>query len=448
LLPTRQTNAPREGGPDAEARRAEFLSPKLPAKTVAHLRWYICGLLFFATTGNYVDRQVISLLKPVLEQEFNWSEATYGWIVFSFQLAYAIMMPLAGRAIDYLGTRLGYMLAMLLWSVAAMAHALAGSALGFGAARFALGIGESANFPAALKTVAHWFPRKERALATGIFNSGANVGALLVPILVPYLVLHFGWRSAFLFTGVPGLMWAVLWYFFFREPEDHPKLSATELELIRSDHEESQSERHVPYLELLGSRAAWAFLIGKFLTDPVWWFFLFWLPGFLNKRYELELSDLGLPLVVIYTASMVGSIGGGWISSALLHRGWTVNRARKTAMLICAVAVTASIFVYKAGDNLWLAVTLISIAAAAHQGWSANIFNLPSDVFPQRSVASVVGFGGVGGAVGGLLASPATGYWLKWSDGAYAPLFIFAGSLYLVALGIIQLLVPDIETAR
>jgi ACS family hexuronate transporter-like MFS transporter len=448
LLPTRQTNVPRESNPGAEAKRTLGAAPGQSQDTIAHLRWYICGLLFFATTGNYVDRQVISLLKPVLQQEFNWSEATYGWIVFAFQLAYAIMMPLAGRAIDYLGTRLGYLLAMLLWSLAAMAHALAGGAIGFGAARFALGIGESANFPAALKTVAHWFPRKERALATGIFNSGANVGALLVPILVPMLVLRFGWRSAFVATGLPGLVWAGAWYFFFREPENHPKLGAAELELIRSDHESSLSERHVPYLELLGSRAAWAFLIGKFLTDPVWWFFLFWLPGFLNKRYQLELSELGLPLVVIYTASMVGSIGGGWISSALLHRGWTVNRARKTAMLICAVAVTASIFVYKAGDNLWMAVTLISIAAAAHQGWSANIFNLPSDVFPQRWVGSVVGLGGMGGAVGGLLASPAIGYWLDWSGGSYAPLFVFAGSLYLLALGIIQVLVPDIETAR
>lgn len=448
MFPTRQTSA------EAEARRGAGVPPyeraplKDPARTIAHLRWYICGLLFFATTGNYVDRQVISLLKPVLEQEFNWSEATYGWIVFAFQLAYAIMMPLAGRAIDYLGTRLGYALAMLFWSVAAMAHALAGSAAGFGAARFALGIGESANFPAALKTVAHWFPRRERALATGIFNSGANIGALLVPIVVPFLAIHFGWRSAFLATGIPGFMWAVVWFWFFREPEDHPNLGAPELELIQSDHEAAQAERHVPYLELLGSRAAWAFLIGKFLTDPVWWFFLFWLPGFLNRRYEVELSDLGLPLVVIYTASMVGSVGGGWISSALIKRGWTVNRGRKTAMLICALAVTASIFVYKAGDNLWLAVTLISIAAAAHQGWSANIFNLPSDVFPQSSVASVVGLGGMGGAVGGLLASPAIGYWLDWSGGAYAPLFVFAGSLYLLALGIIQLLVPDLERAH
>ncbi len=441
MFPSRPTSAATQApGP---------VSPAIPSRRViANLRWYVCGLLFFATTGNYVDRQVMSLLKPVLEQEFGWSEATYGWIVFAFQLAYALMMPLAGRAIDALGTRLGYMLAMAFWSLAAMAHALVGSAFGFGVARFALGIGESANFPAALKTVAHWFPRRERALATGIFNSGANVGALLVPVIVPYLVLHFGWRSAFLLTGIPGFVWAAAWFWLYREPEAHPQLSASELDLIRSDHELSQSERHVPYLELLGSRAAWAFLIGIFLTDPVWWFFLFWLPGFLNKRFGLELSDLGLPLVVIYTASMVGSVGGGWISSTLIRRGWSVNRGRKTAMLICALAVTACIFVYKAGDNLWLAVTFISIAAAAHQGWSANIFNLPSDVFPPRAVGSVVGLGGMGGAVGGLLVSPAIGYWLDWSGGAYGPLFVFAGSLYLVALGIIQLLVPDLDRAH
>ena len=424
---------------DREQKGSAFYLPQL--------RWYICGLLFFASTINYIDRQVIGLLKPVLEKDLHWNEADYSWIVAAFQLAYGLMMPLVGRLLDWVGMRIGYMLAVVIWSIAAMAHALAGNAFQFSAARFALGIGESANFPAALKAVAHWFPRRERALATGIFNSGANVGALLVPLIVPLLVIHFGWRSAFLATGLPGIVWAAVWFWFFREPGEHPNLSASELELIRSDHEESLSERHVPYLELLGSRAAWAFLIGKFLTDPVWWFFLFWLPAFLSSKYGLELSDLGLPLVVIYTASMVGSVGGGWISSALIKRGWTVNRARKTAMLICALAVTASIFVYKAGDNLWLAVTLIGIAAAAHQGWSANIFNLPSDVFPQSSVASVVGLGGMGGAVGGLLASPAIGYWLDWSGGAYAPLFVFAGSLYLVALGIIQLLVPDLERA-
>jgi ACS family hexuronate transporter-like MFS transporter len=431
--------------------RTEAIAPALVIRSgpiIANLRWYICGLLFFATTINYVDRQVLSLLKPALEKDLGWNEATYGWIVFAFQLAYAMMMPLAGRAIDALGTRLGYLISVSVWSLAAAAHALAGGAMSFGTARFALGFGESANFPAALKAVSDWFPRRERALATGIFNSGANIGALTAPLLVPFLAIHFGWRSAFVTTGLCGFLWAAAWFWFFREPAEHPNLGAAELALIRSDHEPAQPAEQVPYLELLGSRAAWAFLIGKFLTDPVWWFYLFWLPGFLSRAYGLDLSNLGLPLVVIYQASMVGSIGGGWISSALIKRGWTVNRARKTAMLICAVAVTSAIFTYKAGSSLWLAVTLISVAAAAHQGWSANIFNLPSDTFPRRAVASVVGLGGMGGAVGGLLASPAIGYWLDWSHGAYGPLFVFAGSLYLVALGIMHLLVPELERAR
>lgn len=427
-------------------------APVTPASTsrgrvIPHLRWYICGLLFFATTINYVDRQVLSLLKPSLEKDLGWTEATYGWIVFAFQLAYAVMMPLAGRMIDYLGTRLGYLISIGIWSVAAAAHALAGSATGFGAARFALGFGESANFPAALKAVSDWFPQRERALATGIFNSGANIGALAAPLLVPFLAIHYGWRSAFIFTGSLGFLWGVLWFWFFREPAEHPNLGADELALIRSDNEAPQTGPPVPYLALLGSRAAWAYLIGKFLTDPVWWFYLFWLPGFLSKNYGLDLSGLGLPLVIIYQASMIGSIGGGWISSSLIKRGWTVNRGRKTAMLICAIAVTAAIFTYKA-QNLWVAVTLISIAAAAHQGWSANIYNVPVDVFPRRVVASAIGFGGMGGAVGGLLASPAIGYWLDWSGGAYGPLFVCAGSLYLIALGIIHLLVPDLDQAH
>lgn len=415
---------------------------------IANLRWYICGLLFFATTINYIDRQVLSLLKPSLEQDLGWSEATYGWIVFAFQLAYAASMPLAGRAVDYLGTRLGYLVSVALWSVAAVFHSLASSAVGFGIARFALGFGESANFPAALKTVSNWFPRRERALATGIFNSGANIGALVTPPVVAFLVAHFGWRASFIFTGLLGFLWGAVWFRFYREPSQHPNLSATELAYIQSDAEPPLPSKQVPYLELLGDRAAWAFLIGKFLTDPVWWFYLFWLPGFLSTTYKLDLSNLSGPLIVIYTASMVGSIGGGWISSSLIKRGWTVNRARKTAMLLCATAVTSAIFIYFTGGNLWLTVALVSVAAAAHQGWSANIYNIPVDVFPREAVASVIGLGGMGGAVGGLLAAPAIGYWLKWSGDAYGVLFVFAGILYLVALGVIQLLVPDLDQAR
>jgi len=418
----------------------------VPVATTANLRWYICGLLFFATTVNYVDRQVLGLLKPVLEKELGWTEASYGWIVFAFQLAYGLMMPLAGRAIDYLGTRLGYLIAVIVWSLAAGAHALAGSALGFGAARFALGFGESANFPAAIKTVAAWFPQRERALATGIFNSGANIGALLAPLAVPYLALHYGWRSAFVATGATGVLWIIAWLWLYREPGQHPLLSAKEHDLIRSDSQPESGSR-ISYTSLLANRAAWAFLAGKFLTDPVWWFFLFWLPGFLNRSYGVDLSNLGLPLVVIYQASMVGSIGGGWMSSAMIKYGWTVNRSRKTAMLICALAVTSAIFVSQTGGNLWLTVALVSIAAAAHQGWSANLYSLPSDVFPQNAVGTVVGLGGMSGAVSGLLASPAIGYWLDWSNGAYGPLFVVAGTLYLIALLIIHLLVPNLQKA-
>ena len=421
-----------------------------PATTLLrHLRWYICGLLFFATTINYIDRQVLGLLKPVLEKELGWREADYGWIVFAFQLAYALMMPFAGRLIDKLGTRLGYLLAVVVWSVAAMAHALAGTAVQFGFARFALGFGESANFPAAIKTVADWFPQRERALATGIFNSGANIGAVVAPLVVPYLALHYGWRSAFIFTGAVGFVWVILWLSFYYQPKDHPRLSPQELSLIQAGAEAGEPPHGIPYSRLLTSRAAWAFSVGKFLTDPVWWFYLFWLPGFLNRTYGIDLSSLGLPVVVVYQASTIGSIGGGWISSALLSHGWKLNAARKTAMLICALAVTSVIFVARTGGNMWLAVALVSVAAAGHQGWSANLFTLASDMFPRAAVGSVVGFGGMAGAIGGMLVAPAVGYWLDWSHGAYGPLFVVAGSMYLVALALIHLLVgqvPDVPS--
>jgi ACS family hexuronate transporter-like MFS transporter len=403
----------------------------LTRQTATRVRWYICGLLFFATTINYVDRQVLGLLKPVLEKELHWREADYGWIVFSFQLAYALMMPFAGRLIDWAGTRLGYAVAVALWSLAAMAHALARSAAGFGIARFALGLSESANFPAAIRTVADWFPQRERALATGIFNSGANIGAILAPLVVPYLALHYGWRWSFIATGAAGFVWVLLWWTFFRESHKQATLPP------QTDLTES-----VPMRRLLANRAVWAFVAGKFLTDPAWWFYLFWLPGFLNRVYGLDLAHLGLPIIVVYQASAVGSIGGGWISAALLKRGWSPRRARETAMLICAVAVTSVIFVGTARGNMWLAVALVGVATAAHQGWSANLYTMASDLFPRGAVGSVVGLGGLGGAVGGMLVAPMVGYWLDWSHGAYAPLFVVAGCIYLVALAIIHWLSP------
>ena len=414
---------------------------------IPNLRWYICGLLFFATTVNYVDRQVLGILKPTLERELGWNEADYGWVVFAFQCAYAIMMPLAGRMIDWLGTRLGYAVAVVVWSLASMSHALAGAAWQFAMARFALGIGEASNFPAAIKTVTDWFPKRERALATGIFNSGSNVGAIVAPLMVPVVAAHFGWRSSFFATGALDLVWLAGWLILFRLPREHPRLSPAELSFIEADSEPASSIR-LPYGKLLSTRAAWAFLIGKFLTDPVWWFYLYWLPGFLNRTYGLNLTQIGPPLVLIYVSADVGSIGGGWLSSALLKRGWSVNAARKTAMLVCAVAVTPVIGLIWAGGNLWLAVALLSIATAAHQGWSANLYTVASDVFPRSIIASVVGLGGLGGAIGGMLVAPSVGYWLDFSHGAYGPLFFLAGSMYLVALTIIHLLIPRVEPVR
>ncbi len=414
------------------------------SKTLPNLRWYICGLLFFATTVNYMDRQVLGILKPTLEKELGWSEQDYAWVIFFFQAAYAVMLPIAGRLIDWLGTRIGYSLAVVVWSLASMSHALARTPIQFAAARFGLGIGEAANFPAAIKTVSDWFPRRERALATGIFNSGSNIGAVVAPIMVPFIALHYNWRYTFLATGGLDLIWLVLWLAFYRKPSEHKLLSSEERALIESDNDQ-EAPRKIPYRVLLTTRAAWAFVIGKFLTDPVWWFYLYWLPGFLNRTYGVNLTQLGPPLVTIYLAADVGSIGAGWLSSALLKRGWSCNAARKTAMLICAISVLAVIFVLYSGGNLWLAVGLISIAAAAHQGWSANLFTLVSDTFPRSAVGSVVGLGGLGGAIGGMLVAPAIGYWLGFSHGAYGPLFVIAGLAYLIALGIIQLLVPKLE---
>lgn len=419
------------------------------AKPVSYLRWWICGLLFFATTVNYIDRQVLGILKPVLRDELGWDEEQYGDIVFAFQAAYAMMMPLTGRIIDALGTRMSYLVAVVVWSLAAMGHALARTAGQFSIARFALGVGEAANFPAAIKATADWFPPKERALATGIFNSGSNIGAIIAPLIVPWIAVTWGWREAFLITGAIGFIWVILWWLVYRDPREHPRLSRAELALIESGRDaESDTPAKIRYAELLGKRQAWAFLIGKFLTDPIWWFYLYWLPGFLFDNYGLNLTQLGPPLIAIYLAADVGSIGGGWISSAMLARGSSVNKARKTAMLICALAVTSAIFVMNTGGNMWLAVTLISIAAAAHQGWSANIFTVASDLFPRRQVGSIVGLGGMAGAIGGMLFAPAVGRWLKWSGGQYGPVFVLCGSIYLVALLIMHILVPNIDRAR
>ncbi len=425
------------------------LKPSLPPHTgkLRNFRWYICGLLLYATTVNYMDRMVLSILKPVIGHDLHWTETEYGWINAVFQFGYAIMMPFAGRVIDWLGLRVGYSISTFVWSMSSISHAFARTAGEFAWARLGLGLGEAANFPACIKAVADWFPARERALATGIFNGGSNLGAVLAPLLVPIVTARFGWQSAFIFTGSLSFSWVILWLLVYREPEQHPWLASEELALIRSDAE-PVSTGSVPYRKLLGERPAWAFVIGKFLTDPVWWFYLFWLPDFLHRKYGVDLLHLGAPLIAIYAASAVGSIFGGWLSSFLLARGWMVGSARKTAMLVCALCVTAVVFVPAAAGNLWLTVGLIAVAAASHQGWSANLFTLASDCFPRAAVASMVGLGGLAGAVGGMLAQPGIGKWLDVSHDSYAPLFFVAGSIYLLALLIIHLLLPRFQKVQ
>ena len=396
-------------------------APQLTARqTTGRARWIVCGLLFYATTVNYVDRQILGILKPVLQNEMHWSEADFGWIVSAFQLAYAVMMPLAGRFIDRLGTRAGYALAVAVWSLASISHALASNLWQFIAARFALGLGEASNFPAAIKTVAEWFPKHERSFATGLFNSGSNLGAIIAPLMVPILASRFGWRASFLFTGVLDVSWIIAWLLYYRSPLQH----------------ETEQGDHVPWSSLLQHRAAWAFIVGKTMTDPAWWFYLFWVPGFLNRTYRLDLTHLGAPLIAIYVAADVGSIAAGWLPAKLVHHGWTVTKARRTTMLICAIAVTPVAFVMFA-KSMWVAVALIGIAAAAHQGWSANLFTVVSDNFSESVVGSVVGLGGFAGAIAGMIAAVQIGYWLDFSSGFYGPLFVVAGTAYLVALGVI-----------
>jgi ACS family hexuronate transporter-like MFS transporter len=411
---------------------------------IGRFRWTICALLFFATTINYIDRQVLGILAPDLQKSLHISDIAYGDIVAAFQGAYAIGLLLFGGIMDRVGTRKGLAGAVVVWSVAAMGHILAHSAVGFGAARFALGLGEAGNFPAAIKTVAEWFPKRERALATGIFNAGSNVGAIAAPLMVPWLTLKYGWPSAFFVTGILGFVWLIFWLAIYRKPEEHPRLSPQERAYIESDAEEATTK--IPWIQLIGLRQTWAFAIGKFLTDPVWWFYLSWLPKFLNKTHGLTLNKLGPPLIVIYVLADFGSIGGGWLSSFLIQRGMSVSQARKTAMLICALLVTPIILVSHI-SNLWGVVLLIGLAAAAHQGWSANLFTLASDTFPRRAVGSVIGFGGMLGAIGGMFVAVAVGILLQKTHGNYVPLFFIAGFAYVFAYLVIYLVNPQMKPA-
>ena len=434
-----------------------------PAGRIGKFRWTICGLLFLAATINYVDRQVIGILKPTLQAQFGWTEIDYGDIVFAFQMAYAIGYLFAGRVVDLLGIKRGFALALTIWSLAAIAAAAvprfgpaaavllgtvgltySASVAGFIVVRFVLGLGESGNFPAAIKTVAEWFPQRERAFATGLFNAGTNIGAVVTPMTVPFITARFGWTWSFVLTGVLGFAWLVAWLVIYEKPDRHPRLKAPERAFICSDPVAPAT--HMPWASLMGYRQTWSFATAKFLTDPIWWMYLFWLPDFFSRNYGLSLLELGPPIIVIYVVADVGSVGGGWLSSRLIRKGWSVNAARKTAMLICAVAVIP-IIAAASVKNMWAAVALISLATAAHQGWSANLFTLASDMFPRQAVGSVVGLGGFAGAVGGMLIAKVTGYVLQMT-GSYTTVLLIAGGAYLVALAIVQILTPKLEPAR
>ena len=419
-------------------------------------RWTIVTLLFFATSINYIDRQVIGLLKPTLAAEFGWSETDYSHIIMAFQASYAIGLLLFGRLIDRFGTKLGYTLSVLIWSIAAMLHAAAKSTGGFVAARVGLGLGESGNFPAAMKTVSEWFPRKERALATGIFNSGANIGAVVAPVMVPWILSAYGWQEAFLITGSLALIWLIFWFIYYEVPMRQKRLTSSELTYINSDTDEEPENRNaspVSYAKLFSLRQTWAFLLGKFLTDPVWWFMLLWLPDYFNGTFHLDLKKPGWALVIVYSATTAGSIGGGYLSSYFINRGWSVNKARKTAMLFFALLVLPVVTARFVTD-IRVAVALIGLAAASHQAWSANIFTLATDMFPKRVVSTVVGIGGMAGSVGGILFPLVVGYILDSAaqEGnkttGYNFIFILCGVAYLIAWLVIQLLVPGLERAN
>ncbi|WP_375437803.1 MFS transporter [uncultured Hymenobacter sp.] len=434
-------------------------SPPAPplATTIGKYRWTVVALLFFATSINYLDRQVIGLLKPTLETEFNWSETTYGYIVMAFSAAYAIGLLAFGRIIDFIGTKKGYIISIIAWSGAAIGHAFATSTLGFGVARAALGLGEAGNFPAAIKTVAEWFPKKERALATGIFNSGANIGAVVAPVMVPWILGAYGWEEAFVITGAIGFVWLIFWWLFYQIPSKQPKLTQDEYTYIHSDNEPEEAEgdhgKTISWGKLLSVRQTWTFVFGKLLTDPIWWFFLFWLPSYFSTTFNLDLKKPSLPLVVVYTLTTVGSIGGGYFSSYLIKKGWTVYKARKTAMLVFALLVMP-IMLARYATSIWPAVALISLAAAAHQAWSANIFTTASDMFPKKAVSSIVGIGSMAGSVGGILFPLLIGYLLDTYKAAgdinagYNIIFLICGSAYLLAWVVMHFLSPRMTQVK
>ena len=408
---------------------------------VGRYRWVVVALLFAATAINYIDRQMIGVLKPTLQGEFGWTETDFANIIFWFQVAYAIGYIGFGRVVDVVGARLGYTIAIVIWTISHMAHGLATSVTTFALARFGLGVGESGNFPAGIKAVTDWFPQKERAYAIGLFNAGANVGAIITPLLVPFLVLMFDWRVAFYITGIFGVAWLAMWWALYRHPSEHAKVTPNELAWIQQDPADTSTP--IPWKNLLTIKETWAFALGKFCIDPIWWFFLFWLPGYLFTRYNLDLKTFGLPLAAIYLISDGGSIAGGWLSSKLIKSGKSVNYARKLTMFICACCVVP-IFFAQSIASVWGAVLVIGLATAAHQAFSANLYTFPSDVFPRKAVGSIVGIGGTIGAIGGMGMALFTGYILDTTNNNYAILFAIAGSAYFVALLVVHLLSPKL----
>ncbi len=419
-------------------------------EAIGKYRWVIVTLLFFATTINYIDRQVIGLLKPILAKEFSWDERDYGYIVMAFQACYAFGLLIFGKITDRIGTKKGYSLSILVWSGAAMLHAVVRSTFGFGIARAALGLGESGNFPVAIKSVAEWFPKKERAFATGIFNSGTNIGAVIAPVMVPLVMAIYGWRGAFIVTGALGFVWLIFWLIFYEVPSRQQRLKKPEYAYIHSDPDEIAELKNttpLSWMQLLSYRQTWVFVAGKFLTDPIWWFFLFWLPDYFNGTFHLDLSRPGWALVLVYSATSLGSIGGGYLSSLLIAKGWPVARARKFSMLVFAICVLP-VVTARYATSLWVVASLISLAAAAHQAWSATIFTTASDMFPKKAVSSVVGIGGMAGALGGvlfpLLVSNILEYFQNTGNktAGYNIIFVICGFAYLFAWLLMHFLMP------
>lgn len=431
-------------------------------QAIGKYRWTICTLLFFATTVNYLDRQVISLVvDDYLMKPFKWTETDYANLTVAFQLAYAVAMFGAGRLIDKLGTKIGYALSLFLWSLVAISHALIRNTLGFFTVRSLLGVTESGNFPAAIKTVAEWFPKRERALATGIFNSGSNIGAIIAPLTVPYIAVAWGWRAAFVITGAFGLLWLIFWFWLYEIPQKQKRVKQAELDYIHSDLDEKgptdavADQGKVSWGQLLGFKQTWAFAIGKFLTDGIWWFYLFWLPKFLTAQFQLHKEQISVPVALVYLIASIGSIFGGWLPLKLIKDGWPVFKARKTSMLIYAICVIPVISAQYLGTfNMWLAILIIGLAASAHQAWSANIFTTVSDMFPKKAVGSVTGIGGMAGGLGGILIAKIAGWLfdhykaLGHITTGYMIVFLICGFAYVIAWVIMHFLVPSMKRVQ